>query len=136
MATPESGAASRGALNSVRVAPWERYDWHGSVHSLDGSDTTMPENVGDVEALLYYGDSGDRWDGDVAGIARLKDGRLIAWETFYGPTGDGFCDDAYGGDADVWFAKPENLPKLVLQALTDQGRVLCGIPREGLPDAS
>jgi hypothetical protein len=32
----------------------------------------------------------------------------------------------------VWFASAENLNMLILQALTDKGREMCGIPREGL----
>lgn len=119
-------------ITDVRDAPWDTYGWHGTAHSIDGADTSMPTLV-DVAELLYYGDTGDTWDGDVAGLARLNDGRLVAWESWYDATGSGFCDDAYGGDAEVWFAPSESIHKLVLSALTDKGRELCGIPRDGLP---
>jgi len=107
---------------------------HGTLHSLDGASTDVFRTE-DVVEVLYHGEQGDRWDGNEAAVVRLADGRLAAWETWWGPTGTGFCDDAYGGDADVWFAAAESLPKLVLQALTDHGRELCGIPKEGLSDA-
>ena len=104
---------------------------HGEIHSLDGASTELFTEA-DVAEVLYHGESGDRWDGVEAVVIRLRDGRLVGWETWWGPTGTGFCDDAYGGDAELWFAKSESLNALVLQALTDQGRELCGIPREGL----
>ena len=122
----------------VRVTPFEDWksgawttSWNGAARSIDGTDTTLP-TAADIERVLYQGETGDTWDGDVAAVIKLKDGRLLAYETFYGPTGDGFFEDAYGGDATVWFAREENLPRLVLEALTDEGRRLCGIPAEGL----
>lgn len=104
---------------------------HGELHSIDGTSTDGFV-AADIESVLYQGTTGDEWDGDCAAVVRLKDGRLAAWETWWGPTGHGFGEDAYGGDSEVWFAKPENLSKLVLQALTDKGRRLVGIPAEGL----
>jgi hypothetical protein len=106
---------------------------HGGLHSFDGAAaTTFTES--DVAEVLYHGHSGEDWDGTEAAVIRLNDGRIVAWESVWGPTGSGFCEDAYGGDAEVWFAKPESLNRLVLQALTDQGRRLCGIPAEGFPE--
>ena len=119
---------------SMRDAPWDAcLSWGGVVHSLDGTDTTVPKSADAVAEVLYYGEHGiDDWDGSEAAVVRLHDGRLMAWETWWGPTGSGFCADAYGGDAEVWFARPENLQDLILQALSDSSRELAGIPREGL----
>ena len=85
--------------------PWARGTWHGHWVSIDGCDATGFEPGADNELLVVaYGDSGSGWDGNAAGIVLLKDGRYCAWESKWGPTGSGFYDDAYGGDADVGFA--------------------------------
>ena len=105
--------------------------WNGSYKSLDGTPTE-PFNEEDVAEVLYLGQEGvDDWDGTEAVVIRMKDDRLAAWQTWWGPTGSGFSEDAYGGDTDIWFASKDNLNLLVLEALTDYGRELCGIPREG-----
>lgn len=79
--------------------------------------------------VLYQGDSApDDYDGTSAAVFQLKDGRFVAFETFHGPTGDGFHEDAYGGDATLFFAS--DLRVLVNAALTDEGRRLCGVPDE------
>jgi hypothetical protein len=104
---------------------------HGALHSLDG--TSVDEfSTSDVVEVLYHGDTGEDWDGTEAAIIRLEDGRLVGWQTWWGPTGAGFSEDAYGGDAELWFSKPENLNTLILQAFDNLGRSLCGIPRDGL----
>ena len=36
---------------------------------------------------------------------RLNDGRWVAYESMWGPTGSGFSEDAYGGHVDIYFAK-------------------------------
>lgn len=106
------------------------YGWStGEFVSLDGAPTGPVEQA-DVEEILFSGITGDDWDGKEAAVMRLKDGRFVAYETFWGPTGDGFHEDAYGGDAKLYFST--NLDDLVLTALTDEGRRLCGIPEEGL----
>jgi hypothetical protein len=105
---------------------------HGGLLSIDGVKRSEFRES-DVAEILYHGNDGaDEWDGSEAAVIRLNDGRLVAWETWWGPTGSGFSFDAYGGDAKVWFAKPHNLKLLVLEALSDHGRMLCGIPQEGL----
>jgi len=77
-----------------------RYNWDGCIFTMD--DTPTDEfTQDDLEEVLWSFDSGDKWDGEVACVCRLKDGRYISWETFFGPTGDGFNGDAYGGDADI-----------------------------------
>lgn len=119
------------SVDEIDEAPWNAYTWDESVCSIDGADTTLPTKD-DVAEVLYHGSSGPDWDGVEAAVVRLNDGRLAAWESTWGPTGSGFSEDAYGGDAEVWFAPDDALNKLVLQALTDTGRRLCGIPKEGL----
>lgn len=104
----------------------------GEVHSIGGAEVTIPlPEREDVAKVLYHGDTGDGWDGHEAVVLKLNDGRLMAWETSWGPTGHGFAEDAYGGNAEVWFAPQDRLNELILQALTDRGREMCGLPREG-----
>lgn len=87
-------------IDGVSDAPWSRYDWHGEFISADGTPVDDFKRD-DVEALLAYGETPADWDGESDGVARLKDGRIIAWESSYGPTGSGFWCDAYGGDANI-----------------------------------
>lgn len=110
------------------INPWASYNnWHDIRKSMDDSSTDLLK-ASDVE-VLYQAMEGDEWDGTVVFVGKFSDGRYIAYETSYGPTGHGFCEDAYGGDAEVWFGK--DLNKLLLQALSDQGRRMIGIPAEG-----
>jgi hypothetical protein len=103
--------------------PFNRGQWEERFVSLD--DTPASDfTEDDVAEVVAAGESGDRWDGTVAAVLRLKDGRFVSYETFYGPTGDGFSLDAYGGDADLKFgATLEVVQRL---GLTDEGRRLCG----------
>lgn len=84
--------------------PWNRNEWCGGLISLDGTPTTdFTED--DVESVVAYGEtSHDSWTGQCAGIALLRDGRFISWESWWDVTGTGFCGDAYGGTADIAFA--------------------------------
>lgn len=101
--------------------------WSGDYVSHDGTDAG-PIREGDVAEVLFYGYSGDEYDGKCAAVMTLSDGRFVAFETFCGPTGDGFHEDAYGGDADLHFAS--DLRLLVNAALTDEGRRIAGVPEE------
>lgn len=107
------------ATSEINPAPWDRYDWSGSLISLDGaSNADFKEE--DVDAVLAYWDTGDDWDGNTAGIVRLKDGRFAAWEAGYGPTGNGFQCDAYGGGSDIFFAMTA---EVALRGVGEEARV-------------
>ncbi|MGH2362651.1 MAG: hypothetical protein ACRDGM_19160 [bacterium] len=114
---------------TVSPDPWgifgTRSGWRGNVISVDGT-STAPFDEPDLDEVLFQGQTEDGWDGFVAAVFRLKDGRIVAYQTFWGPTGDGFNEDAYGGDADVYVGRDLNL--LIRSALTDAGRRLAGIP--------
>jgi hypothetical protein len=94
-------------IEDMRFSPFSRLSWHGKLFTTDGADTTDFTKE-DVDDVLWYYDDGDRWEGMAAGLVKLKDGRIISWETSYGPTGDGFNEDAYGGDADILCSKTVN----------------------------
>ena len=106
------------------VHPFDLYDgcWAGKILSVDGAsagDFTRD----DLDVVIWAYETADGWDGEVAAICMLKDGRYISWETFWGPTGDGFHGDAYGGDADITAATTfENILQL---GLTPERRELC-----------
>lgn len=105
-------------LDWVVDPPWDSRD--GVYTSLDGTPAT-PFKESDVDRVLAFGSCMSRdwrarmkamgraefagYDGDECGVALLTDGRYVAWETWWGPTGSGFSCDAYGGDAVVVFAE-------------------------------
>lgn len=94
-------------IDSLRETPWHRCDWRGNLVSIDGASTVDFVRA-DVARVVAYGETIlDAWDGECAGIVQLHDGRFVAWESNWGPTGSGFCRDAYGGDADIGFATTE-----------------------------
>ncbi len=90
------------AIDDISPCPWDRHDWTGDFVSVDGTDAGDFGRA-DVSEVIAWGDTGDRWDGNTAGIIQLEDGRFVAWEASYGPTGNGFCRDAYGGTSDLLF---------------------------------
>jgi hypothetical protein len=88
-------------VDSITDTPWHRYDWTGSFVAVDDCPTTDLTRD-DVAVVLAYGETDSMdWDGESAGVVLLHDGRVIAWESNWGPTGSGFCCDAYGGEADI-----------------------------------
>lgn len=88
--------------SQIHPAPWNRHNWTGEFISVDDTPTSDFTEE-DVAAVLEYASTPQDWDGETVGIIRLKDGRIIGWEANWGPTGDGFCADAYGGTADIIF---------------------------------
>lgn len=94
-------------IEGISPAPWGRYDWTGNLISADDCPATDFERD-DVERVIWWAttDATD-WDGETAGVVLLKDGRYAAWEANWGPTGNGFCCDAYGGTADIIFARTQ-----------------------------
>ena len=122
------------STNDLEFMPWGQTPgtrgWsEGDFVSVDGAHVG-PVEIENVAEVLYYGTTGRDWDGTEAAVMRLQDGRFVAYETWWGPTGSGFSYDAYGGDSNLCFAN--DLNALILSALTDAGRRLCGIPAEGL----
>ncbi len=100
--------------------PWERCNWSGELLGLDSCpNDDFTED--DVSEVLAWKSTDDEWDGLSAGLVRLKDERYAAWESFYGPTGSGFCYDAYGGDADIVLARS---PEAAVAALSQQAQEL------------
>lgn len=90
-------------------SPWDRSpygSWHGEWVSIDGVHATGFAVFADnILLVLAYGSTEKHdWDGSDAGIVLLTDGRLCAWESWWGPTGSGFRGGAYG-DASIGFAK-------------------------------
>jgi hypothetical protein len=88
----------------VTAKPWARGEWHGLFVSVDGT-ATDDFTEADIDHLVVFGTTpSDEWDGDEAGVVLLRDGRYASWESSWGPTGSGFSADAYGGEADIFFA--------------------------------
>jgi len=96
----------------------ENGNWHGSFMSDEDLPTTLEEK--EIEEVLWSFDSGPDWEGDCAAIVKMNDGRYITWESWWGPTGDGFHEDAYGGDSDIHITK--DLKKALLFGLSDKYR--------------
>ncbi len=109
------------AKKLTSVSPWYRGEWYGEIHTLDGA-STRDFDLEDLDEVLFSGQNGDGSSGEVAGIARLKDGRFVTWETFYDVTGDGFAADAYGGNADILVSR--TLKNAAMLGLTPEGRKL------------
>jgi hypothetical protein len=111
------------SIEDLQLVPWSRYSWHGEWQSVDG--TIADEfDQDDVALVLAHGSSNrSDWDGKEAAVIQLCDGRIVAWETWWGPTGNGFCDDAYGGDTNVLFAESVDA---VWNYLTESARELLG----------
>lgn len=84
--------------------PWGRSTWHGQLVSTDGTPT-VDFSAGDVHLVVSIGPAErSDWEGYDVGVALLKDGRFVSRESSRGPTGSGFSEDAYGGDADIAFS--------------------------------
>ncbi len=103
-------------LDCIVDPPWDVRD--GVPTSVDGTPAAHFAET-DVARVLAFGSSegkewrkhGHRpsWDGEECGVLVLKDGRFVAWETWWGPTGSGFSCDAYGGDAEILFGATKDV---------------------------
>lgn len=91
-------------IDKIPDAPWHRSEWSGSLISVGGCDAS-DFGRDDVDRVVAFTRDG-AWEdvGDIAVVVRLKDGRFAAWTTWQDMTGSGFCCDAYGGTADIYFA--------------------------------
>ncbi len=85
-------------MSSISSAPWSRCSWSGKLVSIDGCDTADFARE-DVASVLAFGATDDCYDSRAAGIALLKDGRFIAWETNFNYGSD------FHGDANIGFAR-------------------------------
>ena len=104
MTTSHPGAPGRLSRDVIGPAPWDRFNWSGSLVSVDGTSAAdfAREDVSGLVAV-GVGGSGD-WQFDTAVIVRLADGRFVSWTCSEDVTGSGFECDAYGGDADIYFS--------------------------------
>jgi hypothetical protein len=111
--------------------PWTRGTWNGQFLSLDDTPAGdfKPEEIWRV---LAVNNSGGDWDGFGAAVIQLKDGRWVAWESSWGPTGSGFSEDAYGGDANVYFSS--TMEGAIMLGLTPVSRDLLGLDTENWSD--
>ena len=91
-------------IDKIPDPPWNRFEWSGNLISVGGCDAS-DFGRDDVDHVVAFTHAGG-WDdvGDIAAIVRLKDGRFASWTTWQDVTGTGFCCDAYGGKADIYFA--------------------------------
>lgn len=96
-------------------------NWNGTCVSLDGSPTEPIDCAGAAEIIRYGVTRTMDWDGKEVVVLRLANGVYAGWETWWGPTGHGFCEDAYGGDTDILFGATA---EIVLQHLTESAREL------------
>lgn len=114
-------------LESVPMAeaPWNRGQWHGSIVSVDGTDTTdTMHDQSCIGRVIAWGTTRESdWDGECAGVVQLVDGRYCSWSSGWGPTGSGFSKDAYGGDAGIFVA---STALGAIQALSERDLELMG----------
>jgi len=94
-------------LEQIYPAPWARGEWTGELISADGASAADFEEEDVAHVVWWASTDADDWDGYTAGVVVLKDGRYVAWEADWGPTGNGFSYDAYGGTADIIFARSQ-----------------------------
>lgn len=122
--------------DDLRLMPWsespgaDEYGggWSGGGFvSLDRTEVG-PVSKSDVAEIIHYYQSPDNWDGNEIAVMQLKDGRFVAYETWWGPTGNGFSEDAYGGDSNLYFAS--SLDTILRLALGDEARRTLGIELE------
>jgi len=89
-------------------------------HVMDFLTPVPLPDITEVMSVREYAATKDDWDGVSVAVLKLTRGRWMTWESWWGPTGDGFSEDAYGGDADVWIS--DTLELAYRLGLTDAGR--------------
>jgi hypothetical protein len=107
--------------------------WHGRTIGHGNAFVELPTDesqIADIVAQWTSNDdcepyADDPYEWSVAAVVRLIDGRYMSWETFQGATGNGFSEDAYGGEADIHFAN--DLETIVRFGLTAEGRENLGL---------
>lgn len=90
-------------IDKIPDPPWNRYEWRGNLIGVGGCDAS-DFGRDDIDRVVAFSHEAEDGYGDIAVIVRLKDGRFAAWSTWEDVTGSGFCYDAYGGKADIYFA--------------------------------
>lgn len=72
-------------IEDIKLQPWKeaRHGWRGELISADGA-SVEDFSESDVAEVLQYAETADAWDGETAGVIRLKDGRFVAWEADWG----------------------------------------------------
>lgn len=108
-------------IEKMQCNPFGRHD--GQWKSVDGSLAEPFESDQVAEVVAFQTDGGG-WDGSEASIIKLVDGRYAAWEVWWGPTGSGFCCDAYGGDSEIFFGATQ---ESVVRYLSETVRERLGV---------
>ncbi len=109
-------------IDNISPAPWTRSGWTGELVSADGTSTEDFTREDVLRVVWFVTTVSDFYDeGHSTGCVQLKDGRFAAWEASVGVTGNGFSCDAYGGTADIVFAKTE---VKALSMMTERARDL------------
>lgn len=84
--------------------PWSRDAEYKPVSVNDCPTSTIA--VSDVKRIVAHDGGGPSgFESSEIAVAELHDGRFAGWESWTDATGSGFHADAYGGDAEVWFAR-------------------------------
>ena len=118
--------------------PWHAFGWGGAVKVMTPEGWQAVGEAGlpawvEVAEVVAFDVKEAGWDGDEAVLLRLRDGRYLGWESWWGPTGNGFERDAYGGDAAVWISA--DLDDVLYAGLGAAARRMLGYP-EHRPEAA
>lgn len=102
-----------------RFTPFDMYGkLMGKVISLDSTSDALFDE-GDVSEIIKFGTSGNQFDGHVAVVMHLRDGRLAAFETSYASyNGNNFTD----GNGEIFVASDR--AKLIARLSTYGRRLL------------
>ena len=83
-------------------SPFGWPDGHDGTTVYHGDDRTPVDFSEEPVLVVAEWDSGSGFCySDCCALVALSDGRFAAWESWEDVTGSGFCEDAYGGDAEV-----------------------------------